>query len=412
MTVPPSSSSTTSVTVPTPLWKRSVSRKPKTLLIHSAARPASSYASIGMTRCSAMVGLLLFATNDALARPGQRGHHAGMTDAVVAVRELRKTFRVTEREEGLAATLRSFVNRRRKDVNAVAGITFRIDAGEVVGFLGPNGAGKTTTLKMLSGLLHPSAGEASVLGYVPWRRENAYLARMTLLMGNRTQLVWDIPAADSFRVLQEIYRIPEQQFRATVNELTELLELQELVHKPVRNLSLGERMKVEFAAGLIHSPGVAFLDEPTIGLDVSMQARIRRFVAEYNRRTGATILLTSHYMDDVVALCKRVIVIHRGRLLYDGPLADLAERMAPYKIITATLHDGAVPSTDLDSYGTVVSRDEGRVTLRVDRQVAPERTARLVNDLGDRLADISVEDPPIEEVIDRVFTTEQTTVSA
>jgi len=359
-----------------------------------------------------MVGLLLFATNDALAPAAQRGHHARMTEAVVDVRELRKTFRVTEREEGLAATLRSFVKRHRKDVNAVAGITFRIEPGEVVGFLGPNGAGKTTTLKMLSGLLHPSSGEARVLEYVPWRRENAYLTSMTLLMGNRTQLVWDIPAADSFRVLQEIYRIPEEQFHRTVNELTELLELQELVHKPVRNLSLGERMKVEFAAGLIHSPSVAFLDEPTIGLDISMQVRIRRFVAEYNRRTGATILLTSHYMDDVVALCKRVIVIHRGRLLYDGPLADLAERMAPYKVITATLHDGAASSADLDDYGTVVSREEGRVMLRVDRQVAPERTARLVNDLGSRLADISVEDPPIEEVIDRVFTSEQTTVSA
>jgi ABC-2 type transport system ATP-binding protein len=304
------------------------------------------------------------------------------------------------------------VSRHRKDVNAVAGITFRIEPGEVVGFLGPNGAGKTTTLKILSGLLHPTAGEARVLEYVPWRRENAYLKSMTLLMGNRTQLVWDIPAADSLRVLQEIYRIPEEQFRATLKELTELLELQELVHKPVRNLSLGERMKVEFAAGLIHSPRVAFLDEPTIGLDISMQVRIRRFVAEYNRRTGATILLTSHYMDDVVALCKRVIVIHRGRLLYDGPLANLAERMAPYKVITATLHDGAASSTDLGGYGTVVSREEGRVTLRVDRQVAPERTARLVNDLGSRLADISVEDPPIEEVIDRVFTSEQTTVSA
>src|SRR5207249_12150542 len=187
----------------------------------------------------------------------------------------------------------------------------------------------------------------------------------------------------------------------TGGELTELLELQGLVHRPVRNLSLGERMKVEFAAGLIQSPRVAFLDEPTIGLDISMQVRIRRFVAEYNRRTGATILLTSHYMDDVVALCKRVIVIHRGRLLYDGPLADLAERMAPYKIITATLHDGAAPSTDLDSYGTVVSRDEGRVMLRVDRQVAPERTARLVDDLGGRLGDISGEDPAIEEGIER-----------
>jgi ABC-2 type transport system ATP-binding protein len=358
-----------------------------------------------------MVGLLLFATNDALARLGQRGHHAAVAETVVDVRDLRKTFRVTEREEGLAATLRSFVKRRRKDVNAVAGITFRIDPGEVVGFLGPNGAGKTTTLKILSGLLHPTDGEASVLGHVPWRRENAYLKSMTLLMGNRTQLVWDIPAADSFRVLQEIYRVPEDRFRRTLAELTELLELQEVVHKPVRNLSLGERMKVEFAAGLIHSPTVAFLDEPTIGLDVSMQVRIRRFVAEYNRRTGATILLTSHYMDDVVALCKRVIVIHRGRLLYDGPLADLAERMAPYKVIVVTLHNGAAAAADLDGYGKVVATDEGRVTLNVDRNVAPERTARLVNDLGDRLADISVEDPAIEEVIDRVFTSEQTTVS-
>jgi len=328
-----------------------------------------------------------------------------VTDAVVEVRDLRKTFRVTERQEGLAATLRSFVRRQRRDINAVAGITFGIEAGEVVGFLGPNGAGKTTTLKMLSGLLYPTGGEARVLGFVPWRRENAYLQQMTLLMGNRTQLVWDIPAADSFRVLQEIYRVPEDSFRKTVGELTELLELQELVHKPVRNLSLGERMKVEFAAGLIQSPRVAFLDEPTIGLDVSMQVRIRRFVAEYNRRTGATILLTSHYMDDVVALCKRVIVIHHGQLLYDGPLADLAERMAPFKVIVATLHDGA--AADLSVYGTVVARDEGRITLKVDRQIAPERAARLVNDLGDRLTDISVEDPPIEEVIDRVFSGER-----
>src|SRR5256714_2118568 len=224
-----------------------------------------------------------------------------MTEPVVDVRELSKTFRVTEREEGLAATLRSFVRRHRKDVNAVAGISFRIDPGEVVGFLGPNGAGKTTTLKMLSGLLHPSEGEASVLGYVPWKRENAYLKTMTLLMGNRTQLVWDIPAADSFRVLQEIYRIPEPQFRATVEELTELLELGELVHKPVRNLSLGERMKVEFAASAIHPPNVAVLDGPTIGLDNSMQVRIRPFVAQYNRRTRATNLPTSHYMDELGA---------------------------------------------------------------------------------------------------------------
>src|SRR6267143_6023003 len=335
-----------------------------------------------------------------------------MSTPVVDVRALRKVYRVHEREEGMAATLRSLFTRCFKEVPAVQDVTFEIDAGEVVGFLGPNGAGKTTTLKMLSGLLYPTGGEATVLGHVPWRREGSFLRAMTLLMGNRSQLVWDIPAADSFLVLKEFYAVPDAQYKRTLDELTELLELQPLLHKPVRGLSLGERMKVEFAAGLLHSPGVAFLDEPTLGLDISMQGRIRRFVAEYNKRTGATILLTSHYMDDVVALCRRVIVIHRGRLLYDGPLADLAERMAPYKIITATLHDGAAASTDLDAYGTVVSREEGRVILRVDRQVAPERTARLVNDLRERLADISVEDPPIEEVIDRVFTSEQTTVSA
>src|SRR2546426_1651226 len=330
-----------------------------------------------------------------------------MGEPVVEVADLVKTFRVSEREEGLGATMRSVFRRRYRDVQAVAGISFGIEPGEVVGFLGPNGAGKTTTLKMLSGLLFPTSGRATVLGHIPWRREDRFLSRIALLMGNRTQLVWDIPAADSLRVLQEIYRIGETDYRRARDELVDLLDLGPLLNKPVRNLSLGERMKVEFAAGLIDSPQVAFLDEPTIGLDVSMQARIRRFVAEYNRRTGATILLTSHYMDDVVALCRRVIVIHRGQLLYDGPLADLAERMAPYKIITATLRDGAAATADLAAYGTVTARDEGRVTLKVDRHVAPERAARLVNELGDNLADISVEDPPIEAVIDRVFSGEQ-----
>src|ERR1700716_4081685 len=227
-----------------------------------------------------------------------------MVAPVVDVRALRKVYRVTGRETGLAATFRSFVKRRYREVLAVDGITFHIDQGEVVGFLGPNGAGKTTTLKMLSGLLYPTGGEATVLGHVPWRREGSFLRGMTLLMGNRSQLGGGIPpAADSFLVLKEIYAVPEAQYKRTLDELTELLELQPLLHKPVRGLSLGERMKVEFAAGLLHSPGVAFLDEPTLGLDISMQGRIRRFVAEYNQRTGATILLTSHYIDDVVALC-------------------------------------------------------------------------------------------------------------
>ncbi|MDE3113138.1 MAG: ATP-binding cassette domain-containing protein [Chloroflexota bacterium] len=325
-----------------------------------------------------------------------------MTELVVDVHDLTKVYRVHERSEGLSATLRSVVRRSFREITAVSGISFGVEAGEVVGFLGPNGAGKTTTLKMLSGLLYPTSGEARVIGHVPWRREDGFLRGIALLMGNRTQLVWDIAAADSLRVLQEIYGLPEERYRSTLRELTELLDLGPLLGKPVRNLSLGERMKVEFAAGLIHSPRVAFLDEPTLGLDVSMQSRIRGFVAEHNRRSGTTILLTSHYMDDIVALCKRVIVIHHGHLLYDGPLGELAQRMAPYKVITVTLHDGA-GSAFLDELGTVVSREQGVVVLRVPRESVAERTARIVRDLEGSLADISVEDPAIEDVIDRVF---------
>jgi ABC-2 type transport system ATP-binding protein len=331
-----------------------------------------------------------------------------MITAPIWARELRKVYRVHQREEGLGATLRSLVHRRFQDVVAVEDIAFEIGEGEVVGFLGPNGAGKTTTLKMLSGLLYPTAGEARVLGHVPWAREPSFLAGITLVMGNRSQLLWDIPAADSLRVLQEIYQLPDSRFRRVRDELVDLLELEPLLHKPVRNLSLGERMKVEFAAALIHSPRVLFLDEPTIGLDVSMQARIRRFVADYNRQTGATILLTSHYMDDVVALCRRVIVIHHGKLLYDGGLADLAERMAPYKLIRVSLRAPLA----LSAYGEIVEQDAQRVTLRVPRERAPKRTAELVRDLQGELLDLTLEDPPIEEVIDRVFSSGEGVLAA
>src|SRR6266702_1899054 len=269
---------------------------------------------------------------------------------VIEVQGLTKTFRTYKKRPGFIGALKGLFHRQHELTYAVKEVGFKVEEGELVGFLCPNGAGKTTTLKMLSGLLFPTRGEVRVLGRVPWKREAELLSAITLVMVNRSQLIWDIPAADSLRVLQEIFQLPEQRYRRSLGELVDLLDLEPLLHKPVRNLSLGERMKVEFAAALIHQPCVLFLDEPTIGLDVTMQARIRHFVAEYNRRTGATILLTSHYMDDVVALCKRVIVIHRGRLLYDGALAGLAERMAPYKLIRVTLSDAALDAP-LDAYG-------------------------------------------------------------
>jgi len=321
-----------------------------------------------------------------------------MVDPVVHVAGLTKVFRVPEREAGLAAAARSLVRRRWREVRAVDEISFEIAAGEVVGFLGPNGAGKTTTLKMLSGLLYPTGGEARVLGHRPSRRERDYLRRMTLVMGNRNQLQWDLPALDSFELNRAIYRVPREQFRATRDELVELLEVGDLVRKPVRNLSLGERMKVEIVGALLHQPQVLFLDEPTIGLDVTMQKRIRQFVAEYTRRHGATVLLTSHYMADVVALCKRVIVIHHGRILFDGALAALADEFAAYKTIGVVVENGAAP---LDAYGEVLHREDERVILRVPKNETARVAARLLAE--QEVLDLTIEEPPIEDVIELVF---------
>ncbi len=321
----------------------------------------------------------------------------------VVVAQLAKTFYVPVREAGVAAALASLFRRQVRAVRAVDDIAFTLAPGEVVGFLGPNGAGKTTTLKMLSGLLYPTSGEARVLDYVPWRRQKDFLQQIALLMGNRSQLQWDIPALDSFDLNRAIYRIPEADFRRRRDELIALLDLQDLVHKPVRTLSLGERMKVEFVAALLHHPKVLFLDEPTIGLDLTMQRRIRDFIAEYNRRTGATVLLTSHYMADVVALCRRVIVIHHGRILFDGDLSALTERFAIYKTIGVTLDDGAI---DLSRYGDILARDGAKVTLRVNREDAPRIAAQLLS--AHPISDLTIEDPPIEEVIEQVFAQEQT----
>jgi len=325
----------------------------------------------------------------------------------IHVADLRKTFFVPVREGGLRAAIRSLVRRQNRAVPAVDGVSFDIEPGEIVGFLGPNGAGKTTTLKMLSGLLYPTSGEISVLGHVPSKRESAYLRQITMVMGNRNQLQWDLPALDSYELLRAIYRLHPDDFRKTRDEFIELLDLGDLVTKPVRNLSLGERMKVETAAALLHRPTVLFLDEPTIGLDVTMQKRIRSFVAEYNQRYGATVLLTSHYMADVQALCKRVIVIHHGRILFDGELTALAARFGAEKTIGVTLKEG---TPDLSAYGTVIGNEDGKITLKVSRADAPAIAGRLLHDL--QVADLTIEDPPIEDVIESVFADATAAVNA
>jgi ABC-2 type transport system ATP-binding protein len=323
---------------------------------------------------------------------------SAVSEPVVHVSELTKIFKVPEREAGLRAAAKSLVRRRWREVRAVDRISFEIGPGEVVGFLGPNGAGKTTTLKMLSGLLYPSGGELRVLGHVPSRREKDYLRQITLVMGNRNQLQWDLPAVDSFELNRAIYRLRRDDFVAMRDELIELLDVGDLINKPVRNLSLGERMKVEVVGSLLHRPRVLFLDEPTIGLDVTMQKRIRSFIAEYNRRHGASVLLTSHYMADVVALCRRVIVIHHGHILFDGQLSELSDRFAAYKTIDVALADG---SASLDAYGDVLEREGDRAKLRVPKADTPRIAAKLLSE--QQVADLTIEDPPIEDVIELVF---------
>ncbi len=316
----------------------------------------------------------------------------------VDVRQLTKTYVVPEREAGLGAAVHSVFRRRTRAVEAVAEISFARQPGEFVGFVGPNGAGKTTTLKMLSGLLHPTAGRAQVLGHVPARRERAFLSRITLVMGQRNQLLWDIPVIDSFERNRVVYRVPAAEYRRTLDELTGLLDLGPLLERPVRNLSLGERMKCEIAVALLHRPRVLFLDEPTIGLDVTMQRRIRAFLAEYNRAHHTTVLLTSHYMADVEALCSRIVMIDHGRILFDGALQELVRRFSPHKTIVVELDRDVA---DLSGYGEVVASEGSRHTLLVPKADTPQVTARLLGDLP--VSDLTVEDPPIEDVIEQVF---------
>jgi ABC-2 type transport system ATP-binding protein len=319
---------------------------------------------------------------------------------MIRVRALRKHFDVHERPPGVGAAVRSLFHRQTRQVTAVDGIDLDIAAGERVGFLGPNGAGKTTTLKMLAGLVHPSSGEVAVDGHEPRRREDTFLKKIMLVLGQKQQLLWDLPPSETFELNRAVYDVPREQYRATMRELSELLELGSLVNKPARTLSLGERMKCELAAALVHRPRVLFLDEPTIGLDVSMQAVVRDFVKRYNEQYGATLILTSHYMEDVARLCPRVVVIDRGKIVYDGALDALVERTRPDKRIVLRF-SRAVDATDLAALGQLVRHDAGESVLQVPKDAVNAVVGHALAHLP--VSDLTVESAPLEEVMSEVF---------
>ena len=320
--------------------------------------------------------------------------------SVIEIRGLKKSYRVYQKKEGLLASLSGLFHREYREVNAVKGIDLTVAKGEFVAFLGPNGAGKTTTLKLLSGVITPTAGEARVLGYVPWERENDYRRRFALVMGQKNQLWWDLPAQESFQLHQKIYGIEPASFKQTKDELVDLLGVGKLLAQPVRELSLGERMKMELIAALLHSPEVLFLDEPTIGLDVVAQHNIQKFLKHYQQVRGITILLTSHYMKDIAALCKRVVIIAGGEIVHDGSLEAVIDRFSDYKILTVDFADDRMPS-DLARFGEIREIAPPRAKIEVDRnQIASVLTSVLSNY---SILDVSVEDPPLEEVIASLF---------
>jgi ABC-2 type transport system ATP-binding protein len=319
---------------------------------------------------------------------------------VIRVRGLRKHYKVHERPPGVLAAFRSVFRRTYKTVAAVDGIDFDIASGERVGFLGPNGAGKTTTLKVLAGLLHPTSGEVDVDGHEPRRREDAFLKKIMLVLGQKQQLLWDLPASETFELNRAVYDVPRAQFAETMRELSALLELGDLVKKPARTLSLGERMKCELAAALVHRPRVLFLDEPTIGLDVSMQATVRDFIERYNERYGATLILTSHYMEDVARLCPRVIVIDHGKLVYDGALVDLVARIRPDKRIVLRF-SRPVDAHDIAQFGRVVRHGAGESALDVHKDAVNRVVGKVLAQLP--VSDLTVENPPLEEVMSELF---------
>ena len=325
----------------------------------------------------------------------------------VDVRNLVKTYRVYRKREGVLASIRGLFRREYHDVRAVAGVSFTIEQGEMVAFLGPNGAGKTTTLKLLSGLIYPTAGAATVLGFVPWQREIAYRRRFALVMGQKNQLWWDLPAQESFSLHKEIYRIDPADFDRRLNELTSLLEVQKLVGQPVRELSLGERMRMELIAALLHRPDLLLLDEPTIGLDVVSQRKVQDFLKFYQAEQKLTVLLTSHYMKDVQALCRRAIIINEGEIKHDGPLAEIVDRFSTYKVIEL-LFAGETRPDGLDRFGEVFDENFPRAKLKVPRNQVPEILSALLSRYS--LEDVGVHDRPLEEAIAEIFTTTKTAV--
>ncbi len=321
---------------------------------------------------------------------------------VIEVNGLTKTFRTYKKQPGFAGAVKGLFHRTYEQTVAVKDVSFKIEPGELVGFLGPNGAGKTTTLKMLAGLLYPTRGSARVLGYVPWERNDGYRRQFALLLGQKNQLWWDLPARESLELNAKIYGIPDDVLERTVAEMTELLAVRDKLNVAVRELSLGERMKMELIASLLHRPRVLFLDEPTIGLDVVSQKTVREFLREHNAREKTTILLTSHYMADIQALCERVIIIDRGAISFDGRLSEVVDRFADFKLITIRCEVAADDAAGrLNKYGDVVEQNPGSITLKVKRDRVIPVCKALLDELP--VTDIDIQEVPIEEVIRRVF---------
>ena len=318
---------------------------------------------------------------------------------IITVRDLKKYYEVFDKEPGVLGTVKSLFNRKYTDAKAVDGISFSIDEGELIGFIGPNGAGKTTTLKVLSGLLYPTSGEVKVLGFKPWERKTSYLKQFSLVMGQKNQLFWDLPAIDSFDLYKEIYEVSDSEYKKTLGDLVEILGVSDILKVQVKKLSLGQRMKMELIAALIHSPKLLFLDEPTIGLDVVMQKTLREFVASYNKTRKATIILTSHYMLDVKELAKRVIIIDHGHILFDGLLSEVIKKFSKNKILNVSF-EKKVEKSDLEKFGKVSEKD-GSFSLLIKREDSAGAVEAILKKFP--VEDLTIEEPQIEDIIRQVF---------